>query len=314
MERVIVTGCCGFVGRFLTDFLREEGYEVWGSDRGDVCEHFTGKRYLLADMRYPMEVTRVLDEVHPDFIVHLAAQSSAHRSFQEPYPTFHNNVMSVLHILEYMRVRNSNTRLLAVGSADIYGAVEAKDLPLTEDHHAAPGNPYALSKLVQEQCCLLYAALYNLDVVMTRSFHHTGPGRPDTFVLSSFARQVVEIGRGRRNHVIEVGNIDVCRDFSDVRDVVRAYALLLKKGRKGEVYNVCSGVAYKLEALLKKMFAIAGVHPEIRVDPSRLRPTDILEIRGDRSKISRETGWEPKYAINETLVALMDYWSDRIAA
>lgn len=309
MDRVLVTGCGGFVGRILCPMLRGEGCEVWGTDRTDAGS-FEGHEYRVTDLADRSRADALLDECRPRFLVHLAAQSSGGKSFDEPHMTIYNNALPVLHILEFLRSERVGTRLLAVGSADVYGVVDAGDLPLRETRAPRPNNPYALSKTIQEQCAQLYSSLYGLDVVMTRSFNHTGWGRPDRFVLSSFARQVVEISRGMRDPVVDVGNIDVRRDFSDVRDVCRAYAALLTKGRSGEIYNVCSGTSHSLRELLERLTKLAGVRVEVRVDRSRLRPSDMEELRGDNDKMMKDTGWSPAVPIDETLRWLLDFWID----
>jgi GDP-4-dehydro-6-deoxy-D-mannose reductase len=253
-------------------------------------------------------VTVLLDEIQPDYIVHLAAQSSAGVSFSEPLRTIRSNVLPILYILDFLRTRSLKTRLLAVGSADEYGPVARDAMPLVENRAPNPVNPYALSKVMQAECCKSYASLYEVDVVITRSFNHTGAGQTDTFVLPSFARQVAEIEAGLRPPVIEVGDLEVLRDFLDVRDVGAAYIALLEKGRKGEIYNVCSGRAYRLRDLLDQIIDIAGVQVEVRVSSERLRPVDTPELRGDNGKIVRDTAWEPQISMKDTLSALVAHW------
>ena len=313
MDRVLVSGCAGFVGRVLSTILAGKGFEVWGVDLADDTGDFAGQSYTAIDLTDEQTLTAFLHRAAPRYIVHLAAQSSAGRSFEEPGQTLGNNLLPVLYLLEFLRERDDNTRLLAVGSAEVYGPVTGDDLPVTESHAPNPLSPYALSKFMQEQVCRQYATLYDVDVVSTRSFNHTGAGQRDTFVLSSFARQVAEIKAGVREAVVEVGNVDVRRDFSDVREVCEAYLALLHKGKRGVVYNVCSGVSYSLRELLEKLAALAGVDIEIRVDPGRVRPVDIEELRGDHGLITTDTGWSPGTPIDETLKSLLDYWSREIA-
>lgn len=312
MKRLLVTGSRGFVGRALTAALEAEGFEVWGVDRDHDPET---DRVLAADLCDREAVTSVLDRVRPGYIVHLAAQSSAGRSFEDPHFTIRNNVLPALNILEYLRENGgAGTRLLAVGSAEIYGPVATGDLPLVEDRVPRPVSPYALGKLFQEQCCEQYGSLYGLDVVMTRSFNHTGTGQRDTFVLPSFARQIIDIKNGRRSRHVGVGNVEVRRDFLDVRDVCRAYARLLESGQRGTVYNVCSGAAYSLRELLERLAALAGVTVEIRAETDRIRPMDIPELRGDNRRIAADTGWAPSIPIDEMLRTLLDYWSSKGAS
>jgi GDP-4-dehydro-6-deoxy-D-mannose reductase len=312
VKPVLVTGSNGFVGRALTRALETEGFEVWGVDRErDPHEH--SGRTLAGDLCDAAFVKSVLERIRPQAIVHLAAQSSAGRSFDDPHFTIKNNLLPALHLLEHLR-SGAGARLLSVGSAEIYGPCTTNDLPLSEERAPNPISPYALSKMFQELSCAHYASVYGLDVVMTRSFNHTGAGQRDTFVLSSFARQVVEIKNGVRPPQVHVGNIDVRRDFLDVSDVCRAYALLLARGRRGTVYNVCSGVAYSLRDLLLKLAALAGVEVEILSDPERIRSRDIPELRGDNRRIATDTGWAPTIPIEETLRTLVDFWSTQRVA
>jgi len=200
-----------------------------------------------------------------------------------------------------------------VGSADEYGTVDGSLLPLAESAPVNPESPYALAKAIQSQYGRMFAKLYGVDAVMTRSFNHTGPGQRDTFVLSSFARQVAGIRRGTRGETIEVGNLDVKRDFLDARDVCDAYVVLLMKGRAGETYNVCSGKSYRIGDMLREMCRIANVDVTIRVDSTRLRPVDMPDLRGDPGKMRAHTGWTARREIGETLASLLDYWDQEDA-
>lgn len=308
MERALVTGCNGFVGRALVGRLVSAGYEVWGVDRSDADPLFKGKRYLRGDLNDGAFVASVLDDTSPACVVHLAAQSSVAKSFDEPTTTLQDGTAPALHILEHVRRAQGSVRVLLIGSADEYGSVSPAQIPVREDIPVNPESPYALAKAIQNYYGRMYAKLYRVDTMMTRSFNHTGPGQRDVFVLSSFAKQVAEIRRGQREAEIEVGNLDVRRDFMDVRDVCDAYVVLLKKGRMGETYNVCSGQSYRVGDLLRELCALAGVHVAIRVDVARLRPVDTPELRGDPSKMTQHTGWTTKTPIQETLKSLLDYW------
>jgi GDP-4-dehydro-6-deoxy-D-mannose reductase len=308
LKRILVTGCWGFVGRVVVGMLHARGFEAWGADIKGSVDNFPGREYVPCDLQDERAVTVLLDEIQPDYILHLAAQSSAGISFAEPLRTIRSNVLPILYILDFLRTRSLKTRLLAVGSADEYGPVDPEVMPLVESRTPNPVNPYALSKVMQAECCKSYASLYEVDVVITRSFNHTGAGQTDTFVLPSFARQVAEIEAELRPPVIEVGDLEVRRDFLDVRDVGAAYIALLEEGHKGEIYNVCSARAYRLRDLLDQIIDIAGVKVEIRVSSDRLRPVDTPELRGDNGKIIKDTAWEPKIAMKDTLSALVDHW------
>jgi len=309
----VVTGCGGFVGRYLTTLLTKKGFDVWGVDVKPDAPELPLSEYRCIDVQSKADVEKFLKDAQAGNIIHLAAQSSGGISFQKPHETIVNNSLSVLHILEVMRASESKARLLAVGSADVYGPVAPADLPLVESMRPRPNNPYALSKTIQEECCALYASVYGVNVVSTRSFNHTGAGRPDTFVLSSFARQVIEIKKGRREPVVNVGNIDVKRDFSDVRDVCRAYVLLLGKGESGQIYNVCSGTSRSLREILERLAELAGIELRIEVDKERLRAADMEELRGDASRLTAATGWQPAIPFDDTLKSLLDDWDARVA-
>jgi GDP-4-dehydro-6-deoxy-D-mannose reductase len=309
VKRVLVTGAIGFVGRVLSESLLADGYEVFGADREAADEPVETE---VCDLESRGEVEALLDAISPEWIVHLAAQSSAGRSFAEPHSTIRNNVLPALHLVEYLRENNSTARLLAVGSADVYGPVTPDALPIVESQPPNPVNPYALSKWMQEETCRQYATTYDVDVILPRSFNHTGGGQSDTFVLSSFARQVTEIRLGQRDNHVRVGNIEVTRDFSDVRDICSAYRSLLEKGKRGVIYNVCSGESYSLRQLLEKLAELADVDIRIEVDPDRVRPADMKELCGDNSLIRKDTGWKPEIPIEETLKSLLDYWSDEV--
>jgi GDP-4-dehydro-6-deoxy-D-mannose reductase len=309
MKRVVITGCGGFVGPYVSRALAARGYEVWGVDVREDVEDPSLSAYVSCDLSHREAVEALLGEAAPRAVVHLAAQSSAGKSLSEPFATLTRNILPTLNILEYARTAGQGARILAVGSGDVYGAVSPGELPLAETRAPKPGNPYALSKAIQEQISAQYAASFGVDVVVTRSFNHTGAGQRDVFVLPSFARQIAEIRAGLRGPRLDVGDLDLKRDFTDVRDVAEAYAALVEKGRRGEVYNVCSGVSHGLRDLLGKLCAMAGVEPEIRVDSSKLRPEEARELRGDPSKIERDTGWRARTPIEATLESLLEHWS-----
>jgi GDP-4-dehydro-6-deoxy-D-mannose reductase len=200
-----------------------------------------------------------------------------------------------------------------VGSAEEYGPVEPEEMPIREETPLRPASPYAVSKVAQGALALLYGPAGGLRVVLTRTFHHTGPGRGEAFAESSFARQLAEIEAGRRPPVLKVGNLEAVRDFADVRDVVRAYWMLLEKGEGGTAYNVCSGRGRRVRELLDVLLAASGARVEVRVDPDRLRPSDVPAQVGDPARLRAATGWEPRIPLERTLEDLLDDWRARIA-
>ena len=255
----------------------------------------------------------MIEEVRPDGIVHLAGQSSVHQSWLDPGGTLRTNVLGIVHLLDAARRAALRPAVLVVGSAEEYGPVSEAELPIRETAPLRPASPYAVSKVAQGALALLYGPAGGMRVVLTRTFHHTGPGRGEAFAESSFARQIAEIEHGLRPPVIEVGNLDAVRDFSDVRDVVRAYLLLLEKGEPGQAYNVCSGRGRRIREVLDLLLASSSARVEVRVDAERLRPSDVPAQVGDPSRLRAATGWEPRIPLEETLADLLADWRARVA-
>jgi len=315
--KVLVTGAGGFVAGHLVDFLRAEHpeAELFGLVRphGTAPSPAGGAITVLeADLNDPASLEPVLDAVAPDRIVHLAGQSSVHLSWIDPGGTLRTNVLGIVHLLDAVRRRGLAPAVLVVGSAEEYGMVDPAELPLREDMPLRPSSPYAVSKVAQGLLALQYGPAGGLRILRTRTFHHTGPRRGEQFAESSFARQLAEIEAGQRPPRLEVGNLDAVRDFTDVRDVVRAYWMLLDRGVPGEVYNVCSGRGVRLGELLERLIALSGRRVEVHVDASRLRPGDAPILVGDPGRLRAATGWEPSIPLERTLGDLLDYWRERV--
>lgn len=313
--RVLITGVAGFVGGHVVELLRADHAEVeiFGLDsRPGNRARALGIEIVQADLEDSSSVRQALDRVRPDRIVHLAAQSSPQRSWEDPAGTLKTNLLGLLHLLEAARTLSLAPRLLVVGSAEEYGLVRPDQTPIREDAPLRPASPYAVSKVAQGFLALQYALSLDLPIVRTRTFHHTGPRRGEQFAESSFARQLTEIEAGRRAPRVEVGNLDAVRDFTDVRDVVRAYWALLDHGVPGEVYNVCSGRGVRLGDLLEELIALSGLKVEVRVDPDRLRPNDVPVLVGDPSRLRAATGWEARTPLSRTLRDLLDHWRERM--
>jgi GDP-4-dehydro-6-deoxy-D-mannose reductase len=317
--KVLVTGAGGFVAGHLLDFLRAEHPET--ELFGLVRPHGTAPgpaggaiTVLEADLNDPASLEPVLDAVTPDRIVHLAGQSSVHLSWIDPGGTLRTNVLGIVHLLDAVRRRGLAPSVLVVGSAEEYGMVDPADLPLREDMPLRPSSPYAVSKVAQGLLALQYGPAGGLRILRTRTFHHTGPGRGETFAESSFARQIAEIEAGKRPPVLQVGNLDAVRDYSDVRDVVRAYWALLDRGEAGEVYNVCSGRGRRIRDLLEVLLAATGAKVEVRVDKDRLRPSDVPALVGDPARLRAATGWQPRVSLEDSLRELLQDWRQRVSA
>jgi GDP-4-dehydro-6-deoxy-D-mannose reductase len=315
--RVLVTGAGGFVAAHLIHFLRTEepDVDVFGTERpqtsvargpaGDVTS-------VEADLNDPGAAERVVKEVAPDRIVHLAGQSSVHRSWIEPGGTLRINVLGVVNLLDAVRRQGLRPAVLVVGSAEEYGTVDASEIPLKETTPLRPGSPYAVSKVAQASLAQLYGPAGGMRIVLTRTFPHTGPGRGESFAESSFARQIAEIEAGLKPPVLSVGNLDAIRDYSDVRDVVRAYWALLEKGEAGAVYNVCSGAGRTIRQMLDVLLGCSSIQVKVRVDPERLRRSDAPALVGDPTRLRADTGWRPLIPLERTLADLLDEWRERI--
>jgi len=317
--KVLVTGAGGFVAGHLVDFLRAEHpeAELFGLVRphGTAPSPAGGAVTVLeADLNDPASLEPVLDAVAPDRIVHLAGQSSVHLSWIDPGGTLRTNVLGIVHLLDAVRRRGLAPAVLVVGSAEEYGMVDPAELPLREDMPLRPSSPYAVSKVAQGLLALPYGPAGGLRILRTRTFHHTGPGRGETFAESSFARQIAEIEAGKRPPVLHVGNLDAVRDYTDVRDVVRAYWALLDRGTAGEVYNVCSGRGRRIRDLLEVLLAASGASVEVRVDKDRLRPSDVPALVGDPARLREATGWQPRVPLEDSLRELLQDWRERVSA
>jgi GDP-4-dehydro-6-deoxy-D-mannose reductase len=315
--RLLVTGIAGFVGGHLVEYLRAErpDVEVCGLSRPHgraLSGAAAGVRLLEADLNDWVSVDAALREVRPDRILHLAGQSSVHQSWLDPGGTLRTNVLGLVNLLDALRKRSLTPDVLVVGSAEEYGFVEARNLPVREDTPLLPGNPYAVSKAAQGLLAVEYARASGLRLVRTRTFHHTGPGRGEAFAESSFARQIAEIEAGLRPAVLQVGNLEAVRDFTDVRDVVRAYWALFERGEAGAVYNVCSGQGRRIQDLLDILVRGSKSAVEVRVDPERLRPSDLPVLVGDPRKLFEATGWELRIPLERSLHDLLQDWRKRV--
>jgi GDP-4-dehydro-6-deoxy-D-mannose reductase len=277
--------------------------------------------YRQCDLRNAEAVNELVRGLEPQAVFHLAAQSSAAESFEDPKGTLEVNVFGTLHMLEAMKMlaRSSSPageprKFLSVGSSDEYGQRSPEEMPLGEDTPVEPVSPYAVSKTAQTMLALQYCKAYDLDVIVTRSFSHTGPGQTVRFALPSFARQCAEIKTGSREPVMRVGNTDVIRDFLDVRDVVRAYRLLIEKGTPGRIYNICSGSGLKIAEALDTLIEKTAVSIRIETDPDLLRPVDVPVLIGNNERLLADTGWNATISTDEMLGDLAMYWERRLEA
>ncbi len=251
-------------------------------------------------------------KVRPDYIVHLAAQSSPLLSAQYPKDTVATNVTGQVNIFEALSALRQRPRIIIAGSSDEYGSVTKKDMPIKEGCKLSPGNLYALTKVTQELLGLKFYDRQGFDVIVTRPFHTIGPKKPERFVCSGLAKQVALIEKNKQESTISVGNMDIMRDFTDVRDVVKAYWLLLKKGKTGECYNICAGKAHSIKNILKILLSFSSKKIDIKIDKKRKRPNDTPVMFGDYNKLKKITGWQSKIPIEQTLKDLLNYWRENI--
>ncbi len=316
--RLLITGVTGFVGSHLAELALERGADVvgalrWRSDTQHI-EHVRERLTLVqSDLRDVLSVRTLLEQARPDWIVHLAAQSFVGASWQTPSETLWTNAISQMNLFEGMRQLGSHARFLVIGSSEEYGLVYPDELPIRETNPLRPLSPYAVSKVTQDLMGYQYFKSYGMDIVRARAFNHTGPRRGDAFATSNFAKQIAAIELGLSEPVVKVGDLKPTRDFSDVRDVVRGYWLLLERGTPGEVYNLCSGVDWSIERMLAFLIGLSTVRPiEIRTDPARMRPSDVPVLRGSAEKVERALGWRREIPLERTLTDLLDYWRRRL--
>lgn len=298
MSRVLIFGAGGFVGSYLCKEFLNNGYKVSGTDKGEGSALPSEVDFYKTDLMQADEVKKLIGQIQPDIIVNLAAISSVGASWNMPQTTMAINVIGALNIMEAARKSEQKPRILFVGSSEEYVISEN---PLDENTQLNANNPYGISKVTQEQLAKLYREQYGLKIYCVRPFNHTGIGQRDTFVLPSFCKQVAEIDKSGKDGKIQVGNLKVKRDFSHVKDVVRAYRMIVESDNCNQIYNVGSGNAYSLEDILTYIIGLSDQNIEIEVDQNRIRPTDQPVICCDRSLIGKELGWEPQYNVYDAL-------------
>ncbi|MDP2689677.1 MAG: GDP-mannose 4,6-dehydratase [Deltaproteobacteria bacterium] len=314
MQKVLITGIAGFVGSHLAESLSKRA-EVWGAYIGkdlSNLEGVEGLRLVECDLLDAEKVRGLIKEIRPDRVFHLAAQSVPSASFSDPARTLQVNIFSTLNLFEAVIEHAPEAVVLNIGSGDEYGEVDASLLPVKETAELKPINPYAVSKVTQDLLAFQYSKSKGLKVVRCRPFNHYGPRQSDTFVCSSFARQVAGIEAGvLEDKVIKVGNLEAAKDFLHVGDVVRAYELLIEKGGHGSVYNVCSGHAVKIRRIVETLISLSDEKIGIEQDMSKKRLTDTVALYGDASRL-KALGWSPETGLEEGLSGLLAYWRKRV--
>lgn len=302
-KRLLVTGLDGFVGGIARKLLTEEALR----SRFDLI--IPSKALELRDRG---SLAAAISETQPDCVLHLAGQSFVPVSIKDPLATYEINFLGTLNLLEALEGCGFKGRFLYVSSGDVYGLVSPAQFPVTEANSLRPRNPYAVSKAAAELLCMQWTLTHDFDIVVARPFNHVGPGQAEWFVVSDFARQIIETKLGLRAPEIRVGSIDVTRDFTDVRDVVLAYLLLIEGGRRGETYNVCSGCEHSIRELLECLLELSGVECRIIPEATRQRPNEQTRVLGSFAKLKQEVGWQPAVDIKQSLQDVLNYWEGRL--
>ncbi len=306
-KKVFITGLTGFAGTHLSHYLEKEGFEVYGTSWPEKVE---GEKIFWLDLRNGRKLSKILKRIEPEWIFHLAALSHVGESWKNVKKTISTNFISTLNIFESAYNLPEHPRILFVSSAEVYGYVEKEDLPVKEEQPTNPLNPYAFSKLLGEILSSLYNSL-GMEIFIVRPFNYTGPGQSPKFVCSDFAYQIAMIEKGKTKPEIRVGNLSVKRDFTDVRDVVKAFRIIIEKGERGSPYNICSGKSYSIEEILQILLKFSKEKIEITKDEKRFRKADVHDIYGDYSKLEK-LGWKPVIPIEKTLQDIINFWRERI--
>ena len=322
MKKILITGISGFVGGYCVEHLtyHDDNIEIHGISRSKPAwnyvnvssEILNSHHFHIADLNDIPKIKSLITEIQPDYILHLAAQSSVAESWKTPVSSFMNNTNIFLNIIDTVRLIDNGARILSVGSSEQYGIVSQENLPLSEDQPLRPSNPYAVARVAQEQLAGIYAIGYGLDICCTRSFNHCGPGQTDRFVISALVKQFVRIARNLQEPVIHIGNGAIVRDFVDVHDVVEAYRMLLTQGKRGEVYNISSGKGRSINEIISLLSDMCQINVQVRQEQSQMRPIDNPRIIGSYRKIQNDIGWKPKISFEDSLKSMYEYWDSHI--
>lgn len=311
--KAIIIGASGFVGGYLIRAVREDlGCELYVTRRHHALDAEMDVHACELDILDPQAIEALLAQVQPDYIFHLAAQSSIALSWQNPRLTVEVNVKGSLNLLSAIRKLPFQPKVLLVGSGEEYGYIDPRSVPIQETEVLKPGNIYAATKACQTLMGKVYADAYGMQLYMARAFNHMGPGQTANFVVSDFCRQVAEIELGMKEPVLSVGNLEAQRDFTDVRDMVRAYTRIVQFGTPGEIYNVGSGRPVRIRAILDVILSQSKVKIDVQPNPAKFRPSDIPIIAADTTKLYEATGWTPEIPLERTIADVLAYWRAKL--
>ena len=302
--KALITGGKGFVGSHLAAELEANGYEVI------CCDLFATDNIVAMDIMNPEMVLDILSKYKPDVLINMAGQANVGLSWKKPQLTVSLNTIGLINILEAVRTVDPSMRVITIGSSDEYGSLGEKGTNVTEDMPVNPMTPYAISKSAQDKFAQLYTRAYDMNVCMIRFFNLVGPGQAKGFMVPDFASGIVEVERGEKEY-LSVGNLESARDFTHVRDAVRAVRLVAEKGHAGEIYNICSGKTYTAQQILDKLVSMAKTKIEVQQDPARMRPSDTPVVCGNHDKLTAHTGWHPELGVDTVLSEVLDYWREK---
>jgi GDP-4-dehydro-6-deoxy-D-mannose reductase len=317
MKKALITGISGFVGSHLAELLLSKGFEVYGLCRPrskmEYIESIQSKLHLEdADILDSHSLYGTISRIQPDYIFHLAAQSFVPTSWVSPSVTLEVNIIGSANLFEAIRQAKINTSIQIACSSEEYGLVHPDEIPIKETNPLRPQSPYGVSKVAMDYLGYQYFCSYGMRIIRTRGFNHTGPRRGETFVTSNFAKQIAMIEKGKQDPVIHVGNLEAQRDWTDVRDMVKAYLVAVEKCDAGDVYNISSGKGIVIKDMLDMLLAMSKVQVKVVQDSGRMRPSEVPILIGDNSKFVAKTGWKPEIPFKKTMEDLLNYWRERI--
>lgn len=308
MKKGLVIGVAGFVGNYLINEMCCNDFEAYATKLPHEKYENPNAKVFDLDIMDKDAIVSLLFDIRPDYIFHLAAQSSVGLAWKNPGLTVDVNIKGSLNVMDALRELYYKPRVLMIGSGEEYGHIQPNEVPIVEGNLLRPGNIYAATKACQNMIGSIYSKAYDLELVMVRAFNHIGPGQAPLFVVSDFCKQVAEIEKGLREPVMKVGNLAAKRDFTDVRDVVKAYVKLVQLGKAGETYNVGRGNAREIREILDMIVSMSSVQITVETDPNKIRPVDVPIIEADITKLTQLTGWSPQIPLKQTIQETLDYW------